>query len=72
MNLLLKLAVDLVQHFEANQLIANDKFVSVLQERAIDRLAIKQRAVGRLEIAQTITRLTGAIVTFSVDAGMQA
>ena len=36
MNLLLKLAIDLVEHFEANQLIANLELVAILKQSLMD------------------------------------
>ena len=45
-NLLLKFAVDFIEHFEANQLIANDEFVAVLQKRLVNGVTVQHRAVG--------------------------
>src|SRR5258706_9682265 len=41
MDLLLKLAVNLVEHFEADQLIADLKLVTVLQQGLINRLPVE-------------------------------
>ena len=71
-NLLLKLAVDLVEHFKADQLIADFKLVAIMQEGIIDGGAVENRAVGRIEIGQTITRLGGLLARLSRDARMQA
>src|SRR5712692_8033426 len=71
-NLLLKLAVDLVEHFKADQLIADFKLVAIMQEGIVDGGAVENRAVGRIEIGQTITRLVLLLAWLSRNARVQA
>src|ERR1700681_906425 len=72
MNLLLKLAIYLIEHFEADQLIAYFEFVTVLQESLSDRLAIQNRAVGRVEIGQAIANHSRLCIGLRADASVHA
>ena len=45
MNLLLKLSIDFIEHFKANQLVTNNKFVAIFKQCLIDSLAVEQRPV---------------------------
>ena len=72
MNLSLELAVDFVEHLETNQLLANLKLVAVFEKTGVDALAVEQSAVGRVEIAQTVSSLAGFFIPLAVDASMQS
>ena len=72
MDLLLKLAVNLIEHFEADQLIANFELIAILEHGLIDRFAVKDGSVGRVEVLQSITYQTGGGVGLSDNPSVQA
>src|SRR6267378_7416475 len=72
MNLLLKLPVNFVEHFEANQLISDFELVAVLQQGMVDPCAVEDGSVGRVEVLQKITRHAPLGVGLGNNAGMHA
>src|SRR5438552_6112014 len=72
MNLLLELTIDLVKHFEADQLIAYFELVAVLQKSLIDSLAVQDGPVGGVEIGQTILGFASALSLLGSNPSVQA
>ena len=70
-NLLLKLAVDFVEHFKANEVIADHKLVAVFEKGFVDWLAVQQSSISLIKINQSITLFTRSLVAFGADARVQ-
>ena len=58
MNLLLKLAIDFIQHFEPDELIAHLKLVTIFQKSAVDPFPVKDCAVSRTKVGEAIALVT--------------
>ena len=54
MNLLLEFAINLVEHVEAQHVLADNYLVAVLQESFRDGEPVQQRAIGRTKIGDAI------------------
>src|ERR1700682_1836488 len=72
MDLLLKLAVNLVEHLKADQLIANLELVAILQHGLIDPFAVEDSSVGRVEVLQAVSRRASPGIVLGNDTSMQA
>src|SRR6267142_3977459 len=72
MNLLLELAVNLVEHLESKEMIANSYFVALVEHSFSDELTIKERAVGGFEISYPVACDHGVRIALSPDARMQS
>ena len=72
MNLLLKLAVNLIEHFEPKEMIANSYLVALIEQSFGDELTINQSAIGRFKISYAIARDHGFRIVFSPNARVQS
>ena len=72
MDLLLKFAIDFVQHVETEEMITDYDLIAVVEVNLGNQLAVDQRAVGRAEIVITILVCLVSGSMRAGDAGMKA
>src|ERR1051326_323355 len=71
MNLLLKLAIDFVEHLKTDQLLADFELVPVFKIRGFNSIPIQDGAVRRAEIRQAVSRLSSCGIALSRDPRVQ-
>src|ERR1700704_1513764 len=70
MNMLLELAINLIEHLETKKMIADFYFVTIIQKSLADRLPIELRAVCRAEIGNLVAHSISAEIALGGDACM--
>src|SRR5437016_1386604 len=71
MNLLLELAVNLVEHLEAKKVITNRYLVALVEKCFGDGLTVEQRTVSRIKIAYCVAQAIVFQIGLCTDARMQ-
>src|SRR3989442_2159454 len=71
MDLLLKFAIDFVQHVEAKKMIADYNLIAVVEDCFTDQFAINQCAIGRIKIGNPIARFVSLRIAFAGNSRME-
>src|SRR6266550_5215846 len=71
MDLLLKLAVNLIEHFKTKEIVTDSYLVTLIEERLFNKLTVEQGTVGRIKIFNFVTRDAGLRISLGTNARMQ-